>query len=87
MVEKVLGKIGAPIKSWAMVYKAVFQAVLLYGSKIWMVTDAMMTVLEGFHHIIVRWIAGLREIMGDGWEWEWSSLDTALETTGIWPIR
>ena len=28
---KVLGKIGAPIKAHDVVYKAVFQAVILYG--------------------------------------------------------
>ena len=33
MVEMVLGKMGAPIKVWSMMYKALFQVVLLYGRK------------------------------------------------------
>ena len=45
MVEKFLGKTGKPIKARAMMYKAVVQLVLLYGRKIWVVMDAMMTVL------------------------------------------
>ena len=45
MVAKVLGKTRAPIKLCAMVYKVVFQVVLLYGRKIWVVTDEMMTVI------------------------------------------
>ena len=45
MVEKVLGKRGATIKDWAMMYKVVVQAVIMYGSESWVVTDAMMMVL------------------------------------------
>ena len=49
-----LVKTGAHIKAQAMIYKAVYQVVLLYGSKIWVVKDAMMVVLDGFHHRITR---------------------------------
>ena len=42
-----------------MMYKAVVQAVLLYGSEIWVVTDVMMTVLDVFHHMIAIWITGI----------------------------
>ena len=59
MVAKVLCKIGAPIKAQVVMYKAVVQVVLLYGSKIWVVMDTMMKVLEGFHHKISRWILGM----------------------------
>ena len=61
VVEKVLGKMGEPIKLRAIMYKALFQEMLLYGSESWVVTDAMMTVLEGFHHRIARRIAGMTE--------------------------
>ena len=53
-----MGKMGAPIKACAMIYKAVFQAVLLYGSPIWVVTDAMVMVIEVFQHMIARQIFG-----------------------------
>ena len=53
MLVKILGKTKAPIKSREMMQKAVAQAVLLYGSGSWVVTDVMMTVLEGFHHRIL----------------------------------
>ena len=33
-----------------MIYKAVFQTVLLYGTNSWVVVKAMLKVLEGFHH-------------------------------------
>ena len=47
----------------------------------------MMTVLEGFYHDISRNIEGMTVRTGDNGELEWSSVDTALETTGIWEIR
>ena len=50
MVAEVMGKMGEPTKTGAMIYKAISQAVLLYGSKNWVATDVMMMVLEGFHH-------------------------------------
>ena len=48
MVEKFMRKMWAPLKDRAMMYKSVVQAVLLYRSKIWVATDKMMKVLEGF---------------------------------------
>ena len=55
----VLAKTGAPIKACEMIYKVVVQVVLLYGRKIWVVKDAIMTLLEGFHHRILRRIVGM----------------------------
>ena len=52
MVSKLLGNMWAPIKLHSIMYKLVFQAVLLYRSEIWVVTDAMMTVLDIFYHCI-----------------------------------
>ena len=49
MVEKVPGKMGKLIKERTMMYKAVVQAVILYGIEIWVGMDAMMTAIEGFH--------------------------------------
>ena len=40
-------------------YKAVSYTVLLYGSKSWVVTEAMLKILEGFHHRAARRIAGM----------------------------
>ena len=65
MVAKVLGKTGAPIKDRTMIYKAVVQLVLLYGSEIWLVKYVTMTVLEGFHHSITRKFAVITLSKGD----------------------
>ena len=66
MVKKVLGNTGAPIKAYAMMFKEVVQAVILYGRKIWVVTDEMMMVLEVSHHRTARQIVGMIERKGDG---------------------
>ena len=49
-----------------MMYKVVVKAVLLYGGEIWVVTYAMMNVLEGFHHRIARQITGVVVHRGNG---------------------
>ena len=56
----------APIKELAMMHKVLVQAELLCGRKIWVVKDAMITVLEGFHHRIARRIAGMTARKGGG---------------------
>ena len=87
MTEKVMGNTGAQIKAQAMMYKVVVQAVLLYGSGIWVTTDVTMPVLEGFHNRISIQIAEMTSSKEDSGEWEWASLDAALEVTCLWPIR
>ena len=87
MLAKVLGEMVSSMKSQSMMYKALVQTVLLYGSEIWVVTDTMMTVLEGFHHRIARCVLGITARWGNGGEWEWASVDAKLEATGIWLIR
>ena len=59
----------------------------MYGRKIWVVMNAIITVLEGFNYRIARHIAGMTAKKGDGGEWEWDSAEAALETTGIWKIK
>ena len=38
MIVRVLAKMGATVRSCGMMYKAVSQSVILYGSDIWLVT-------------------------------------------------
>ena len=52
MLANVMGKTGVDIKARVMMYKAIVQAVLMYGIEIWMFTYATMKFLEGFHHSI-----------------------------------
>ena len=67
-------------------YKALVQAVLLYGGKSWVVTDIIMTVLEGFHYGIARRIEEMTERKGDVRELELASVNADLKVTGICKI-
>ena len=66
-----------------MMYKAVFQSVILYGSEIWVVTGAMLKFLEGFHHRSSRCITGMMATRGAGKELEYPPFMAALEATGL----
>ena len=48
-VGQVLQKENSPPQVSAKFYKAIVQSVLLYGSKMWVLSPAVMARLEGFH--------------------------------------
>ena len=45
MVEKVVSNTGSMVWAWGILYKAVVQSVLLYGSESWVVQGAMIKVI------------------------------------------
>ena len=57
MAAKVLTNMGAMVRVQEMMYMSVVQTVLLYRIQGWVVTEAMLKVLEGFHHWVARRIA------------------------------
>ena len=68
------------------IYKVAEQLVLLYGSKIWVVTGEILKVLEGFQHRAARRITGMSDKRGAGGEWEYPLVVEAMEAAGIQPI-
>ena len=52
-----------------------------------MVTGDTLKVLTGFHHQAARWITGMTEKYGAGGKWEYSSVEEAMDATGLHPIR
>ena len=65
---------------WAlgMIYKSVAQSVLLYGSESWVVTGAMLKVLERFRHQATRLITRMMaERVADG-DWGYTPVAAAL---------
>ena len=79
-------KTGAAVWDRGTMYKAVAQLVILYGREIWMVTGAMLKVLEVFHHQAAMWITGMMVTHGLGREWEYPLVVAALKAVGIHPI-
>ena len=87
VVTKVLINAEEAVQAWAMIYKAVVQTVLIYGSEIWVVTEDILTVLEGFHHRVARQIVvNTARRSGDG-RCEWPPVKKSLEVAGMGTIK
>ena len=56
-VGQVLHKEYAPPRTSAKFYQVIMQSVLLYGSKTWVLSKAVMARLEGFHICAAYWMA------------------------------
>ena len=83
MVARVLERTVATVRERGAMYKAVVQLVILYVSKIWVVTWEMLKVLEGFHHRASRRITGMTAKRGAGVEWDYPLVVEAMEDVGI----
>ena len=86
MISRVLENTRAPVWARGMMYRAVSQLVLLYGSESWVVMGATLKVLEGFHHRASRLITGMAATRGAGRKWEYPLVVAALESVGLHPI-
>ena len=60
---------------------------LLYVRKSWVVTGAVLKILEGFHHQVDRRILGMMEKIVADRTWEYPPLVTALEAAVLYPIQ
>ena len=86
MISRVLERMGASVRAWGEIYKAVAQSVLLYGSNIWVVTGEMLKVLMAFQNQAAQQITGMTENCGAGGEWEYPAVYGAMDAVGIHPI-
>ena len=86
MITRVLVKTGATVRARGMIYKAVAQLVLLYGSNNWLVMGDILNALEEFHYRVDRQITGIMATRGVVGEWEYPLVVTAMEAAGLHPI-
>ena len=82
-----LTQTGATARERAMLYKAVVQTVLIYGSNSWVVMGEMLKVLEGFHHWVDIWIPGKTARRTVDGAWEWPPVADAMYIEGICTIK
>ena len=61
-----------------MMYKEVAHTLLLCGSDIWVVTVAVIKVLEGFHHRAARRITGMTHQRAEDGELEYPPVADAM---------
>ena len=64
----------------------VVKSVLLYDRESWVVTREMLKVLTAFQHWSTQRITGMTVKRGAGGEWEYPSVEEAMEAAGIHPI-
>ena len=82
-------KVGMKPRICGMFYQAVAQQILLYGLESWVVTPAMLSILDGYHHWVCRRISGLLPPFipsEDRWEKQppaWR----AMRKSGLFPIE
>ena len=82
-----LTKTGETLRARGVMYKEVAQSVLLYGSESWVVTGAVLRVLEGFHHFESMRITGMAGKRVTDREWEYPPVVAALEAAGLHSIQ
>jgi len=88
MVSRVLRRDGLRPKAAAMFYKAVVQAVLLYGAETWSVTPQMLQALRGFHHRVACQLTGkVGRYLPREDRWVYPPIDEVLEEAGLYPIE
>ena len=87
MVARVLTRQGATPQVMGYFYKAIVQAVLLYASETWVMTDRLWIALNTFHHKVARYITGDHiRLMSNG-EWILPSSEDVLERTGLFTME
>ena len=70
-----------------MLYKVAAQTVILYGSESWVMTGAMLKVLEGFCNRVSRSITGMTAQCAEEGEWEYPPMANVMESEGLWYIK
>jgi hypothetical protein len=87
-VSRILTKQHINPRTAGFFYKAVVQAVLLYGCETWSLNKQSVTALEGFHNQVARKIAK-QTIHPDPLtgEWIYPPAETARNISGLFPIQ
>ena len=74
---------GGGSKGVGAIFKAVTQAVLLFGAETWVLNPRMERALSSFQHRVVQQITGRHPRRQEGGSWEYSSLEEAIVESGF----
>lgn len=89
MIKKVLIRDKAQPKVMGYFYKAICQAILLYGSESWVLTDVYKNRLTAFHHKIacnLTGIYGRPDSMDADGGWIYPDMSEVLEKDGLYDL-
>ena len=82
-LTRILRREGAIPRVSGMFFKAVVQAVLLFGSETWVMTPCMGRTLGGVQHRVARRITGRQPKRQVGGSWEYPPLEAAMQEAGF----
>ena len=86
-LSRILIREGEDPKVLVKFYKAVAQAVLLFGVETWVLIPRMERALDIFHHRVVQYITGRQPRIRGGGSWEYLPLVEAMGEAGFEGIR
>ena len=84
---QILSREGADLKVSGHFFKAVTQAVLLFGVEMWVLTPRMERALSSFQHRVTRRLTGRNPRRRLSGCWEYPSLEEAIVESGFKKIR
>ena len=86
-LSRMLSREGADLQVSGNLYKAVSQAVFLFGEETWVLTPRMERALDSFQHRVARWLTGRQtRRQGDG-SWAYPPLEEEMGEAGFKGIR
>ena len=85
MISKMLTKTVATVQSLGMLYKAVSHTLILFWGESWVVTVAMLKLLEKFHHGF--YIAGITAQRAEDRYLEYPVVADEMEAAGLCTIK
>ena len=68
-------------------FVTVVQAILLFGSDMWVATPHIKRILGGFHHRVARWISGKIPRRREEGVGEYPPLEYAMRVSGLEEIE
>ena len=86
-MSQVLGREGADPKVSGNFYKAVAQAVLIFGAETWALTQRMNKALDSFQSRVARRLTGKQPRRKKDGSWDYPPLAEALGEAGLEGIR
>jgi hypothetical protein len=87
-IGRILSSEKADPRTMATFYKAIIQAVLLFGAESWVLSNRMMKPLRSFHRRCARHITGRNiRLNAETNEWTYPDSETTLREAGFWPIE
>ena len=78
-MARVLGREGADPKVSRVLYTAITQQVLLFGSETWVLTQKMESALDAFQVRVARRLTGRQPRCGRDGQWFYPSLAGAMK--------